>query len=125
MCSHKFLDLFGGRQRGPMCGCYQVERRGHICNHLGPLGCPQSSFRGLQLSFTLFIQHLTSPCIVSHLKSYCTIFPISSYVGFKEVAGWHPHWSCPTSSGIKVGPGPGFNIRDSERLTCYSILYVV
>ena len=29
-----------------------------------------------------------------------------------------------TSSGIKAGPGPGVNVSDSERMTCYSTLYV-
>ena len=30
-----------------------------------------------------------------------------------------------TSPGFKAGPGPGVNVSDSERMTCYSTLYIV
>ena len=93
MCSHRFLDLFRSRQGGPR-SVHSSARRGHTCDHFCPLASPQSSSSGLLLSFTLFIQHLTSPRILSHLKFYCTIFSISGYVGFKEGVGQHQYRSC-------------------------------
>ena len=102
MCSHRFLELFRRRQGGQSCGRSQVS--GHICDHLGPLACLQTSSRGLLLSFTLFTQHLTSPCILCHTLSYFVLHsPYLVMWGLRRVHSSTYTGAAPPPRGSRLG----------------------
>ena len=74
------------------------------------------------LLVTLFAQQAL---YLLHRKVHLTIFTLFGHVGFKEGKDQNPHKCCPASLGVKARPGPGANVMDSERVTCYSTLHTV